>query len=283
MKHITVFIFVFLISNLLFAQIQPLNASFETWSGGNPIDWNTTNSGLGNTVTEITTGAQDSSSYIRLETIELFTGDIIPGIATLGIIDIANQTVTGGMAYTDRPNIIKGYFKYNGVNGDIGSVVIQLTKWNGFSTEIVGETIFSTDTLTSSWAMFSDSIEYQMPILPDTMNILISSSGGALEIGSVMEVDNLSLEGTAVEISNIINLENNISIYPNPSNNIINVNFNTVNNAEIVLYNMVGQQIMKVNTSVTENKIDVSKYNKGIYFIKVKLNNKIHTKKIVIN
>ena len=57
-----------------------------------------------------------------------------------------------------------------------------------------------------------------------------------------------------------------IKIYPNPSNTIINIKISNIKfqNATRELYNSVGQLLF----STKENEIDVSKYSKGIYYLK---------------
>jgi len=57
--------------------------------------------------------------------------------------------------------------------------------------------------------------------------------------------------------------ENNISIYPNPTSQILNIENN---NDEISIYNLSGKLIIKTR----DNKIDVSDWNNGVYIIKTK-------------
>jgi photosystem II stability/assembly factor-like uncharacterized protein len=76
--------------------------------------------------------------------------------------------------------------------------------------------------------------------------------------------------------------ENSISIFPNPANLLINVNFN--NNIEIqkddlvfTVFTMTGQQVrtMKVRGDPGNIQLDISDLQPGIYFAALKLNNSI--------
>lgn len=65
--------------------------------------------------------------------------------------------------------------------------------------------------------------------------------------------------------------EKNIKIYPNPSNDIINID--GVENVEIKLYSVNGKLLY---TNINVNKIDMSNFQKGIYILKIgEINKKI--------
>ena len=58
-----------------------------------------------------------------------------------------------------------------------------------------------------------------------------------------------------------------IRIYPNPSSSIVNIDHSE--DLEIVLFNILGQQILKTNSKI----IDISALNKGTYFLVAKDSN----------
>jgi len=75
---------------------------------------------------------------------------------------------------------------------------------------------------------------------------------------------------SGIQISN----ENdpNLIIYPNPANNHINIEYNTVSREELVIYNMIGEIVYKDNWlpfQTNFRKVDVSTWEKGIYFLKI--------------
>jgi len=73
---------------------------------------------------------------------------------------------------------------------------------------------------------------------------------------------------------------NNISLYPNPANNVINLQSNVLIN-ELVIYNTLGQKMIS-NTPTQENtSVDISSLQSGIFFVKVKWNDTYKTFKFV--
>lgn len=73
---------------------------------------------------------------------------------------------------------------------------------------------------------------------------------------------------------------NTFSVYPNPSKNIINIKGNTTIN-NIKLYNMLGELVLHKKGNV--DTIHVSKFNRGIYILKIQSDNSLESKKVYIN
>jgi len=74
------------------------------------------------------------------------------------------------------------------------------------------------------------------------------------------------------------------SIYPNPAENLITVNFKTEINTPVMtykIYNLQGQLILE-NNLLPDKQIDVSSLPSGIYLIKLTINNQVHTQKLII-
>jgi hypothetical protein len=72
-------------------------------------------------------------------------------------------------------------------------------------------------------------------------------------------------------------------IYPNPTNNVLNVNLNNYKNAQIQVIDITGKILFTTNTTQTVNSVDVSELTKGVYFIKITSNNQTTTKQFVKN
>lgn len=75
---------------------------------------------------------------------------------------------------------------------------------------------------------------------------------------------------------------NLIKVYPNPSNGVIIADFNFEGEKEVVVTNSVGQIITTIKTKNTSEVIDLNKYAKGIYFVKVMSNTNSANYRIVI-
>jgi len=77
----------------------------------------------------------------------------------------------------------------------------------------------------------------------------------------------------------------NASVYPNPANNdfLIQLHDGILNDVTISLYDLQGKIILK--SKITANghpKIDISRVNNGIYFVKVQTNEKSLIKKLIV-
>lgn len=83
----------------------------------------------------------------------------------------------------------------------------------------------------------------------------------------------------------VLNIQNllidKISIFPNPAKNKIHVSNIDVNSIEIRIFNVLGKQVFH-QSEISKKGIDVSNFNKGIYIIKIDVDGKSKTQKLVI-
>ena len=79
-------------------------------------------------------------------------------------------------------------------------------------------------------------------------------------------------------LNNLPSLEDEIKIYPNPTNNNITI---VAQNAKIDIMNMGGQILKTVNTYDLKTTIDLGNLSNGVYFFIIKTNNRTVTKKII--
>ena len=79
----------------------------------------------------------------------------------------------------------------------------------------------------------------------------------------------------------------NFSLYPNPSNGIVNIEFNNSDNSfdNIRVLNVLGEAVFEIN-EISKNKnvkiLDFSNYTKGVYLVKIKTSNGVINRKLVI-
>ena len=73
-----------------------------------------------------------------------------------------------------------------------------------------------------------------------------------------------------------------VNAYPNPANDILNVELNSNENAVISIVNLIGQTVKVVNTNNTLNTIQISDLTSGMYMLKVEQAGKTFTSKIVV-
>ena len=82
-----------------------------------------------------------------------------------------------------------------------------------------------------------------------------------------------------VLILNDNELNKGLSIYPNPSSNMVTVNSKTDLLTSISVFDINGKQILDINTINSETKtLDISNFSNGIYFMTI--NNEV-TKKLI--
>jgi len=91
-----------------------------------------------------------------------------------------------------------------------------------------------------------------------------------------------SFNKNSCEVLSIENIQlNNIDIYPNPAKNKIQISNIDAISTEIRIFNVLGKQVFH-QTKITEKTIDISSFNKGIYIVKIDIDGKSKTQKLVI-
>ncbi len=142
-----------------------------------------------------------------------------------------------------------------------------------------GNTLFSSSNINNQW--FDDN----GPISNATSNTYTAINTGNYYVKTS------NAEGCSSQASNSIyigftgiddNTESNLKVYPNPFNNQLNIEINAEEKTIVNIFNSLNQQIEKFEF---DNKksiiIDASSYPKGIYFIQLKTNDIITTKKLI--
>ncbi|MBN1116828.1 MAG: T9SS type A sorting domain-containing protein [Bacteroidales bacterium] len=87
------------------------------------------------------------------------------------------------------------------------------------------------------------------------------------------------------DVSSVNNLSNNkpYSIYPTQvENGILNIDFNSANMNEVVIYNMVGKAMLQLNVKSEANVLDVSALTSGVYMVTIKSNSESYQEKIIV-
>lgn len=87
---------------------------------------------------------------------------------------------------------------------------------------------------------------------------------------------------TTATIASNIEDNNNITIYPNPTQGSFIIASTISTTAHITLHTILGD-IVQEQDIITENSIDVSTLSNGTYILKIEQNNVIYTKRLTIN
>ncbi|MEY2923596.1 MAG: hypothetical protein RLZZ337_136 [Bacteroidota bacterium] len=96
--------------------------------------------------------------------------------------------------------------------------------------------------------------------------------------------DYFPLKGSVTDLE----LENGLIVYPNPTNGLVNINVTLPQNEIITLnvYNAMGQELISVASASQNNgtyTVDLSGNPSGVYYLKLKNNGTVITKKIIVN
>jgi hypothetical protein len=95
---------------------------------------------------------------------------------------------------------------------------------------------------------------------------------------------NCIVDSACVLESDTFSNENLFTIYPNPSNNFINITNNSGSTiASISVYNTLGQLIQEISKINTFQNIDVSNLKSGNYFMKISADDNVNTIKFIKN
>jgi hypothetical protein len=286
--------------NFIYAQDIP-NASFESWSNGEPVDWHTTNQNIFftqfNVVNKETSGAQSGLYSARLEVVTkniLLVGPVtVPGVLTLSpiTIDVLNGTfnISGGYPFTGMPQQLAGYMKYQPAGTDTCYYGFALTKWNNGERDTIG---FASDTVSgnlSAWTPFQLPIAYDIWEAPDTMSILFlctNVNDPVVHSGTKMWVDNLSFIYGTVGIEGLT-FGKDYRIYADADSRelLIQTTFDRPRVLDIELLNMSGQTMVNCRKAMehSNERIETSHLPPGAYVLRISEGRKLmDSRKIIL-
>lgn len=289
-----IFTTLFALSYIVFSFAQAIpNNEFETWSGGKPVEWDAPSLLGTNTVSEETASPQSGLKSVKIETKTVF-GNTLPGFITLGIFDLASQSISGGEPFPHRPTLLKGYYKCEPGSGDQGFIGVGLSKIVGGVRDTIGKGVLLFPTAVTVWTPFEVTIDWTSPDVPDSLNIIISSSnltGGSFVVGSKFWVDSLYFEiGSTVGIDGIESLPFNVSnCYPNPAKDFSKINFVAPEKSvyDFRIINLIGVEVFKAqinaNTGLNYYSFSTTDLPAGIYMVNLSNGTNDQTKSLIIN
>ena len=96
--------------------------------------------------------------------------------------------------------------------------------------------------------------------------------------------------GTCVEISNCINFnvlstskfsKNNVEVYPNPVNSILNIDLQNTSLTVLKIVTLDGKELLKQSLEKAHNEINLDQFSNGVYFVNLEAGGNIVSFKIV--
>jgi hypothetical protein len=131
---------------------------------------------------------------------------------------------------------------------------------------------------------------YLIDSLPATANIKVNFSTSGLNVNNnyylyVVDIYGQFSGRDTVRVESIVGVENNtdvgLRIYPNPSNDFLIIETDIIGQHSIEITSINGQLIYSTNMEGNFKKIDLSTYQKGVYFITVRSKDFVRTEKII--
>lgn len=97
----------------------------------------------------------------------------------------------------------------------------------------------------------------------------------------MLMIDDFKVTATTLSTDDFVSSK--FSVYPNPTNNIVNVsNTGNIQINKVAIMDINGRTVKSLNfNGVTETQVNVSELNSGVYFMSIDTNEGIATKKIV--
>ena len=111
-------------------------------------------------------------------------------------------------------------------------------------------------------------------------NIVYSEQGEWIAFDQNTVDDIGSHNGSTASLAD--NLLSDIKIYPNPANG-NTIYIKTTNNTDVNIYNVLGKMVKSIEITAQKNNIDISNLSKGIYIVKMTVDNISLTKKLIKN
>jgi len=200
---------------------------------------------------------------------------------------IKEDHVTGTGGFWDQHNYYSGIssnilIDWEGINYNELSDPIPAAdmEYNDVARKIYGGWEGTSGSIPSSvvdGTTYTHTYTYSVPDSVDVNNLTIV---GMVINQSTSEIMNAKESDVILSAEQIQSVDNNIFIYPNPTSSLINVV--NADNSTIEIYNINGQKIIEISNSSHLEKIDLSNYISGIYFVKVVSDKGVITKKINI-
>ncbi len=242
----------------------------------------------------------------------------VTGFVFLGGADMRNP----GITYTDRPEVMRAFVKGTIVSGGCATITASLRKWNlhTHSRDQVGQAMYFMTASAAGYTEISIPFIYSLSDIPDTLEIKITAAdigiGGKVMAGNELFIDDISFTNPSAITKKPIKEEPVVNISPvTEADNITFSSVEKINTIEI--YNVLGENFYSsplatlsswngakaevvsnssggtANTSSPSKRgfkwrgaggktIDLSNFEKGIYFVKVYGGEENYTEKIVI-
>jgi hypothetical protein len=266
MKKLYIGIITFLVGFTLHGQIP--NQSFENWTGTQPNGWTamfTQPFSPYNFETQSTLAFQGTKA-LKSEVLQMPSSTVQIATGVYTGTSSSNYYVPIG----PKPTKLYGWYIFQ---NNLDSVTFNISVKSAGS--VVGTGKFTSITTTSVYTQFTININYTSAAVPDSFRVGLSINGAGPQftsqghVGTYFIADNLFFDINVGIHEN--NLEERISIYPNPAND--RLTFQNIDNKThlsiIEIFDAKGQLIKKYFINEDLFFLNLNDYNSGLYFAKL--------------
>ena len=250
------------------AQTIP-NGGFESWTGGLPNGWTTSDlPGFFSPVTQ-SSDAHSGSSAAKGTVIAAFGGLALTPTMEAG-------TPVLGIPVNSRIGALHGWYKFSSDSGDAFSATVSVLK----AGNPIGVGLYLSGTIQSVYTEFVANISYLNMDVPDTALIFILiTNSKTYHLGSTFTLDDLSfgsptaVNETAPAAPEVFSLAQN---YPNPFNPTTMIQFEIAERGPVTLkvYNVLGENVATlINQTLSAGRyraeFDAHGFPSGTYFYRL--------------
>jgi len=253
------------------------------WPGGAPA-----------TCFKETTIVHGGSASAKIVSKEITSLDLfVPGVLGTATPILNPPSAVLAVPFTSQPSAVKAWINYQPVQGDSAEIFAHLLKTTGG----VRETLATASKIilqnTGGWALQDVPFVYSnTSVAPDSISFIFVSSAGynfnnlflcAGKINSTLYVDDVELVYDPLGVSEMLFSGEEINVYPNPSESILNISITqTLNNAVLSVTDMNGREVSNQNVSGNQFTLDVNTLKAGNYIMALKQNNTILGRKTFV-
>ena len=207
-------------------------------------------------------------------------GIFIPG--ALGTITPIATPISARLSepYAAKPESVRAWIKYTPVTGDSAEVFSYLFKTTGGVRDTIARASQKFTQAVANWTEITVPFTYSNNnVMPDSASLIFISSAGYnfqdLQLcfgsqNSTLYVDDVEFVYPA-SINEFELGNNDISMYPNPAENIMNITISTaLNNGIISITDMNGREVMSSSANGEQFSVNVSELKAGNYIAVIK-------------
>ena len=89
-----------------------------------------------------------------------------------------------------------------------------------------------------------------------------------------------TLDYAIVEVTSVGNTDNNVALYPNPTNGLVKIMANGMRHITVV--STLGQVVFDADIEGDEYQINMAQFNTGVYVVRIATENGVSTQRVTV-